>query len=177
MLAIYGEVAKHCKPNFMGTQVSHPSNLHFQEWSSIAHTGHDKETVQFLQLGFPAGFEGPIHTHTTGNHPSSLQHSHDMESYICKELWEGAMLDPFSAPPFTPWYQTNPLLTRQKWDATDRQVIMDIFWTLPQDRCINGSTPRESFLSSHHKMHLPSAYEMCDIICKAGQGVSYTLLT
>ena len=37
MLAIYGEVAQDGKPNFIGTQVTLPSNLQFQEWSIIAY--------------------------------------------------------------------------------------------------------------------------------------------
>ena len=41
------------------------------------------------------------------------------------------MLGPFDYPPFTPWCQINPILTRPKKDSTSRRVIMDLSWPLP----------------------------------------------
>ena len=80
------------------------------------------------------------------------------------------MLGPFPLPPFTPWSQTNPLLTHHKCNPTDRQFIMDRRWPLPPLISVNSGTPRESFLGSYKKLHLPSAQDFCDLIHTAGKG-------
>ena len=80
------------------------------------------------------------------------------------------MLGPFPQPPFTPWCQTNPLLTRPKRNSTDRWIIMDLSGPLPPLISINSGTPRESFLGSYKKMHLPSAQDFCDLIHTTGKG-------
>ena len=92
----------------------------------ICVTPDDHLTFQFLHFGFPVGYEGPVPTPTFHNHPSAVRHSTDVAAYILKELGEGAMLGPFNHPPFTPWTQTNPLLTRPKKDSHFRHVIMDL---------------------------------------------------
>ena len=80
------------------------------------------------------------------------------------------MLSPFDAPPFSPWTQTNPLLTREKKDSKQRRVIMDLSWPLPPGLSVNGGTPRDHFLGAPRKMHLPSAGDYCDLIRAAGRG-------
>ena len=47
---------------------------------------------------------------------------------------------------------------------------MDISWPLPPLLSVNSGTPRESFLCSYMKMHLPSAQDFCDLIRTAGKG-------
>ena len=68
------------------------------------------------------------------------------------------MLGPFPQPPFTPWCQTNPLLTHPKCNSPDRMVIMDLSWSLPPLISINSGTPRESFLDAYKKVHLPQLH-------------------
>ena len=65
----------------------------------------------------------------------------DVAAYINKELSEEAMLGPFDNPPFTPWCQTNPLLTCPKKDSINHRVIMALSWTLPTNVSMNGFTP------------------------------------
>ena len=76
----------------------------------------------------------------------------------------------FPRPPFIPWCQTNTLLTHPKCNSTDRRIIMDLSWPLPPFIRINGGTPRESYLGSYKKMHLPSAQDFCDLIRTADKG-------
>ena len=83
---------------------------------------------------------------------------------------------PFDHPPFTPWTQTNPLLTRPKKDSHLRRVVMDLSWPLPPGVSVNGGTPKESFLGVSKKMHLPSTSDFCDLIRKAGR-VSFLFAT
>ena len=128
---IYYEVIANGAPNFIGARVPLPTNLHICQWNLIAVTPEDKVVVEFLQYVFPAGFCGPIPTPTLGYHPSATNHPSHLDSYINNELKHWAMLGPFSAPPFYPWCQTNPLLKRPKKDSRDRKVIMDLLWPAP----------------------------------------------
>ena len=75
------------------------------------------------------------------------------------------MLGPSDNPPFTLWSQVNALLTRpNQW------VIIDLSWQHPPSIIINGCTPRETYLGTHHKMHLPSwAQDLVQAIMKAGK--------
>ena len=47
---------------------------------------------------------------------------------------------------------------------------MDVSWPLPQLISVNSGIPRESFLGSYKKMHLPSDENFCDLIRTAGKG-------
>ena len=100
------------------------SNIDFKQWDSIAVNPEDKLVAQFLKFGFPAGYNGPIPTPTTGNHPSASHHSTDVAAHICKEIQQDAMLDSFSAPHFHPWCQTNPFWTRLMKDSPKGRVLM-----------------------------------------------------
>ena len=107
-------------------------------------------------IWFPSRLRGSPPRPTFHDHHSAVHYSSDVAAYISKELKEGAMLGPFNHPSFTPWTQTNPLLTRPKKDSHLCQVIMDLSWPLPLGVSVNGCTRKESFLGVHKKMHLPS---------------------
>ena len=117
LLDVHAVVTSYDQPNFLGTRLPVPTNLNLQQWQQICVTPDDHLTLQFLQFGFPAGYEGPVPTPTFHNHPSAVHHNTDVAAYILIELGEGAMLGSFDQPPFTPWTQTNPLLTRPKKDS------------------------------------------------------------
>ena len=167
MLAIFTCIVSCDDHNFCGARIP---ILHLPQWAALCHHDDDYRTLSFLTYGFPAGYAGPVPTPSHINHPSALNHNRHVASYVCKELGEGAMLGPFDAPPFSPWTQTNPLLTREKKDSTHHRVIMDLSWLLPPGINVNGGTPRDCFLGAPQKMHLPSAGDYCDLIRKAGRG-------
>ena len=120
MLDIYKVVTTSSQPNFSGARLLIPPNFDFHQWSAIAHTQADQEVLEYLKYGFPASFEGPIPTPSFGNHSSAVNHPRDVKAYIAIELSEDAMLVSFPQPPFTPWCQTNTLLTHPKRNSPDR---------------------------------------------------------
>ena len=93
-----------------------------------------------------------------------------MAAYNTKEIGKRAMLGPFDSPPYVPWTQTNPLLTKPKKDSHNRRVEMDLSWPLPPGISVNGCTPRDLFLGGMKKMHLPSGNDFCKLIRWAGKG-------
>ena len=83
------------QPNFTGSQVCLLYNLNFDEWDDIGHTESDQNTITFLRYGFSTGYEGPIPTRLSGNHPSAMKYPRDVATYIVKGLSEEAILTPF----------------------------------------------------------------------------------
>ena len=119
--------------------------------------------MEFLEFGFPVGYEGPVPTPDTSNHASAVSHLQDLTAYINKEVEEGTMHSPFKNLPFTPWCQVNALLTKlykPKKDSDKRRVIMDLSCPLPPSISVNGCTPGETYLGIQHKVHLPSAQDL-----------------
>ena len=135
------------------------------------HTPGSAVVMEMLTFGFPVGYMGPIPTPTLGNHPSANNHASHLEAYISKETAEGAMLGLSPQPPFYPWCQTNPLLTRPKKDSRTRRIIMDLSWPAPPAHIIlTGAHPDRFTWTSLKKMHLPSPPDMATLIKKAGAG-------
>ena len=146
MLRIYSQVVACGAPNFISAMVPLPTNLDIGQWQFITVSPQDKVVVELLQYGFPAGYCGPIPTPTLRNHPSARNHPSHLAAYIGKELAHGAMLGPSSVPPFYPWCQTNPLLTRPKKDSMDRKVIMALSWPATPGCSVNGGTHTDTYL-------------------------------
>ena len=133
----------------------------------MAHTNADKETIAVLQYRFLAGYQGPIITPSGYNHPSDTQYPCDIKKYIDTEVREGAMLGPFSQTPFSPWCQTNPLLTRPPkglfWPQVHYELLVA---SSPQLSVINFVAPPKG---SQQKMYLHSNEDLCVLIRKAGR--------
>ena len=94
--------------------------------------------MKFLKFGFPDGYESLVPTPATDNHPSALNHTSDVVSYIAMEVKDGAMLGPFEQTPFTPLCQVNALLRRPKKDSHLWKVILDLSWPHPPAISVNG---------------------------------------
>lgn len=88
---------------------------------------HDIQVVDFLEYGWPADFaaDSPRVPSVT-NHQNDHDDTKCIEAYIKKELEYGAMLGPFSAPPFKPWTQISPMMTHPKRGTAARQVIVEL---------------------------------------------------
>ena len=119
-------------------------------------------TITFLKYWLPAGYEGPMPTHSLGKHLSAHKHNRDVAAYIRRELSEGVW--PLRQTPCNSLVPNQPLLTFTKKDSNTRQVTMDLSWALPPKVSINGHTPREFFLGQPRKIHLLSVNEMCALI-------------
>ena len=127
MLGVHAEVTYYDKPNFWRARIPVPTNLNIGNWAALCVTEEDDLVLQYIQFGFPAGYEGPVPTSTFHNHPSAVHHSSDVAAYMSKELREGAILGLFDHPAFSPWTQTNPLLTRPKKDSYLRPCVPALF--------------------------------------------------
>ena len=122
-----------------------------------------------LEFGFPVGYMGnqPPDTKAT-NHSSATNFPSHVDKFIRTELEHKAIMGPFENSPFTPWYRTNPLMTRPKRDSQDRRVILDLSY--PEGASVNAQIPCQSLLNATFKLRLPTPKQLADRIITLGPG-------
>ncbi|MCP4257103.1 MAG: hypothetical protein GY774_06205, partial [Planctomycetes bacterium] len=93
-------------------EVSHKFNVN--NWEKYAEKLTDPTVLEFIKYGFPVDYAGQfIPVSANKNHASAENAPEAIEQYISTELEEGALLGPFTQPPFE-WVRLNPLMTRDK---------------------------------------------------------------
>ena len=146
MFDIYSTVMAGGLPNLMCAHISLPSNFDFEEWDKLIHSDSDRKTSFWLP-SFPASQPVMLALFPFPFKQTMLRPLLIHITYSDREVSEGDMLGPFKQVLFSPWCQTNPLLTRPKKDSLDRRVIiMDLSWPLPPLHSISGGTPVMHFL-------------------------------
>ena len=105
------------------------TDLKLDAWISEA-TGHpaDSIVIQGITYGFPIQYAGPpVLTPTaTYNHHSACAYPDHVDEYILKGTRAGALDGPYSSPPFTPWFVSSPMMSREKTGADGRRIIVDL---------------------------------------------------
>jgi hypothetical protein len=170
MLEVYSKVKATGLPNYIKARVQLPTNFNFDAWERHTRDYADKQVVDFLKFGFPTSYYGPVPDPTADNHASALQHPRQVDKYTTTETAAGAMLGPFKEPPFVPWCQTNPLMSRPKKDSSDRRIIMDLSWPKPPGHSVNGGTSKELYLGVPYKLQLPHVDDFVKRIVQQGRG-------
>ena len=62
LLGVHVGVTCYAKSSCRGAHISVPSNLNLVNWAALCVTIEDTLVLQYLQFGFPAGYEGPVPT-------------------------------------------------------------------------------------------------------------------
>lgn len=128
-------------PNHMGARITVPSGLKLANWEADLKNYHDHDLCKYLRFGWPVGYTASHPpTHTTKNHKSAEQHPQHVQAFIVKELALGGLLGPFSAPPFQPWTNQAPLMTRPKKASQARRIILDLSY--PPGEGVNAGITR-----------------------------------
>ena len=126
---IYDVVKSSGCHNHEGAKIPLHTALNVHTWKLEA-TGHpnDEVVLQGIQFGFPIQYCGPPQyaAGETPNHASARCHGDHLNRYILEESAQGAVEGPFVQPPFTPWFVTSPLMTREKAGSNDRRIIVDL---------------------------------------------------
>ena len=126
---IYDTVKSSGRHNYEGARILLPSALEIPTWIQEA-TGHtqDDVVIQGIQYGFPIQYCGPPQytVADTPNHASARCYKEHLDKYIKEESAHGALEGPFKQPPFTPWFVTSPLMTREKAGTQERRIIVDL---------------------------------------------------
>ena len=99
-MRIYDIVRSTGVPNFLAARQSLPHGLNIPQWRHYLHGYHDTSLVDFLDYGFPVGFDPTCPLQATyNNHASALQFPDHVQTYLDTELEAGALLGPFPTPP------------------------------------------------------------------------------
>lgn len=163
MLHIYDTVKWVGLPNYCGTKVALPHGLNIPAWTHYLRNYDDKQLVDFLQYGFPVNYcaswpPAPVSFH----HSSAIHYPEHVEHYINTEVGHNALCGPFIAPLFTPWFQTNALMTRDKKNSDKRRIIVNL--SFPPGLSVNSGIPTDTYHGQPYKLSLPCANDLKDYI-------------
>ena len=168
-MALYYDVKRSGLPNYMSVKRQVPSQLNCTEWERRLVGYSDNSIVDFLRYGWPVSYTaGAPPVATLQNHASALRNPDAVDKFITKELSKEALLGPFGAPPFVPWTQVSPLMTRDKPDGSGKRVIIDLSY--PQGGSVNDGIPKNFHQGEHLAYTLPSAQDLADHMLAAGKG-------
>ena len=127
------------------------------------------DLIDYIQFGFPLGYMGPISpTESVPNHPSATRFPNHIDQFISSEQEAGALIRPFTRPPFTPWVHVSPLMSRPKADSNKRRIITDL--TFPNDCSVNSYIMKNSALGQVREHTLPSVANLASALKRVGEG-------
>ena len=156
-------------PNYLSARIRVPSGLNCDAWDSLLYAYRDAEIADYLRFGWPGGYTAPVPpTSSDKNHPSAELYPTHVGKFLQKEVDMGAMLGPFSSPPFSPWSQVSPLMTVEKKDSDSRRVIIDL--SFPEGEGVNSGVPKNFFQGSSRQYSLPTINDLATLVTLAGQG-------
>ena len=168
MMGIYNRVVMAGGHNYNTTRIRVPSGLNMEAWREWLKGYHDRTLAEFLEFGWPVNFDrrSPLGA-MQSNHPSAMACEEHIDFYVDTERRFGALLGPFSSPPFR-WLHLSPLMTRSKRDTDKRRVIMDLSW--PPGQAINDGIQTEWYLDGPAKIRLPTVDYMEGRLLELGRG-------
>ena len=92
---LHRKVKQYRKPNFLGARIPVSSQLNIQSWKILLADYWDQQLLQFLQYGFPLGFNRECKLLCEGgNHKSATDFPSHVHAYIKEELEHGAIVRP-----------------------------------------------------------------------------------
>lgn len=164
----FHSITKAALPNFLGARIPVHSGLIIERWRDYLRTYHDKTLCEFLEFGWPLGYNATSPPESVEvNHPSASAHLPQVEKFIETELQHGALLGPFDDRPFEPWTRMSPLMTRSKKDSNDRRIIVDL--SFPNGTSVNDGIDPQNHLGRDISYSLPSITDLVTRIQSQGQ--------
>lgn len=166
---LYDAILAAARPNCIGARLQVHSALNLDEWDKLLINYHDKEICSFLRFGWPIGFHNSSPPSSVeDNHASAANHLKEVKEFIQTELGHGALVGPFSAPPFQPWSRCSPIMTRPKKETSERRVIVDL--SFPIGFGVNDGIDTLSYFGRDVSYTLPSIKDFITVLQKEGRG-------
>lgn len=163
-LQVYKACREAAAYNILGPRITIPTCNRMDAWKSQS-TGRDDDhwLMECIEMGFPMQYHGPpLRNETTPNHPSAQNFQDHVEEYIALEQKLGAIVGPFSEPPFTPWCNVAPLMTREKSNKKDRRIIVDL--SFPPEKGPNAYVTRNKVFGQMVTHTLPTIQDVINIV-------------
>ena len=166
---IYDEVRETALPNHIGARRALVSGLNIEAWREMLAEYHDVQLVDYLEYGWPVDYtadQPPVSAKE--NHRESQDNAVHIKKYVDKELECGALYGPFDEPPFRPWTQFSPLMTRPKRNSQARRVIVDL--SFPGAQSVNAGIRRAQYQGKPYTYTLPGIMDLADEVARLGRG-------
>ena len=157
-------------PNRYGCRIPVSSNWNIQLLKSLLADYEDLEVVEWLTYGFTISRDDnfPDPTQANTNHKRATAFPKFIDKYLETEISLGATMGPFILPPFISRIVISPMLTREKWEYTDRCVILDL--SFPFGASINDWIDKNSYYSTPIKLTYPTVDSLAHRIVQLGKG-------
>ena len=168
VVELHSKVKEHDAPNFIGARIPVPSQLNIPVWKEWLSDYWDQQLLQFLEFGFPIGFNRncPLN-HDGVNHKTATDFPTDVDAYIQEEIQYGAIVGPFDENPIVGSH-ISPIMTRPKPNSDTRRVIIDLSW--PKGESVNDGVDKLSYMGSEFKLTFPSIDDLTTELRKLGRG-------
>ena len=154
--------------NFMTDQIQVKSQLNPDVWEQCLKDYWDSQLCHLIRYGFPLDFNRNSQLgQNSKNHRSATMFPDDVEAYIQEEIGFGAIVGPFSDPPFQELH-ISPFMTREKPGGAHRRVIMDL--SFPQGGAVNTYISKDTYLGTDFILTLPSIDHITSKIKQLGKG-------
>ena len=166
---LYNKVRYTSLPNYLSTRIPLESGLKIEAWREALVTYNDAQLVDFLEFGWPIDYTAPVPpTPTFLNHEKNPEFQLHIQNFFETELRHGAILGPFSHPPFQPWTQISPIMTRPKKDSAARRIVIDL--SFPHNRSVNTGITKGWFQGAPFSFALPTIADLVKQVKEAGKG-------
>ena len=130
-------------PNFLGERIPVRSQLNVPEWKEAFKNYWDQQLIQLVEFGFLLDFNrNSVLRHDDKNHSSAIDFPADIQAYLSEEIQHGAIMGPFDVNPI-PNCPVSPFMTREKPNAPNRRVIIDLSW--PKNASVNTGVDKNSY--------------------------------
>lgn len=167
--ALYTAVKAHNLPNFLGARITLCSDLNIVAWRKRLAHYHDKILCEFLEFGWPVGYQASSPPESTNNnHPSALNWIDHVKAFIDKELEYQAVIGPFTQEPFHPWTRVSPIMSRPKRESKERRIIIDLSY--PNGTAVNDGIDITNHMGVNITYSLPTITDLVERVKSQGEG-------
>lgn len=168
ILRAHVAIRKSGLPNYKGCRIPVETKVNVAFIERELANYEDNMVSEFIKFGFPPGMIGELtESIASPNHRSALQFPAAMDSYVSREVEEGAILGPFDNSPFTAHTIISPLSTTEKCGSDERRVIMDLSY--PPGTSVNDRIPRNEYLGDPINLTYPKIDDLVELVKAKGR--------
>ena len=168
-VAVHHMVRNTGKYNFQDARILLPSKINFELFEELAQGYWDWQLPHFIKYGFPLDFpyskENCLKS-GRDNHASATKFPTHVDKYLETELAHGAIIGPFSEPPYGSATHVSPFMSRDKADSDTRRIIIDLSW--PLESSINYFTPANIYMDTIYKLQYPTVDNITEKLKQIG---------
>ena len=168
-LIIAHKVIKSGVPNKLGCMIPVNSTWNIPLFRSLLGDYHDIDVVNWLEFGFSISYEASMNPRPNkNNHKGAVDFPVHIDEYLHKEIEMGAIMGPFSIPPFVNRIGISPMSSRPKKDSMDRRIILDL--SFPPGFSVNDGISAEFYCGEFMNLKYPNIDTMAQRIMELGPG-------